>query len=172
MASRGKLVDDVTRTALGSASLTAEDRVLARQRVQQVIATASTKAHREVIAGSGPTPDTGAAETPAARKLAAELLAADDRTKGFGETETARAEQYIAQAITAAADEEARRTPSGGSQQPPAAAAGAAASAAAGAAAAPAAAVAAPVVAAVAGVAGVKAIKDRGPSERRLPPSR
>ncbi|MEV5963061.1 hypothetical protein AB0L70_14930 [Kribbella sp. NPDC051952] len=66
MASRGKLidelVDDVTRSALGSANLSAEDRVLARQRLQQVIGTAAMQAHREVVAAGGQVPTAGSAQ--------------------------------------------------------------------------------------------------------------
>ncbi|RZT20731.1 hypothetical protein EV649_3883 [Kribbella sp. VKM Ac-2569] len=171
--SRGKLIDeltdDVTRTALASASLTAEDRVLAGQRVRQAIAAEAMGAHRDVVAAtvgdkdrpeaepfsdylaSNDRPhveqDQARPETAAARKLAAELLAADDRTNTMDSERTGRAEDYIAHAVVFAAEAAAKKAP-GGPSQAPAAAAGAAAG---------------PVVA---GKAGVPAVKDVGANRR------
>ncbi|TDW88719.1 hypothetical protein [Kribbella sp. VKM Ac-2566] len=185
---RGKLIDeltdDVTRTALASASLTAEDRVLAGQRVRQAIAAEAIGAHRDVVAATVGDKDSPEAEpfsaylnsndrphveqdqtrpeTVAARKLAAELLAADDRTNAMDAQRTGRAEDYIAHAVVFAAEAAARKAP-GGPSQAPAAAAGAAAGTAAGAGA-----VAAPVVAVKAGVAVTRekevGVYRRGPS--------
>ncbi|TCC20037.1 hypothetical protein [Kribbella speibonae] len=170
--SRGKLIDeltdDITRSALASANLTAEDRVLAGERVRQAIAAEAMGAHRDVVAvtvdknspaaepfgdylhsspQSRPQP---AADSPS-RKLAVELLAADSRTNTMEPEPANRAQEYIAHAVTVAAAAAAKKTPSGPSQAP-AAARGAAAAAAGP--------VAVPVVAAKAG-----SLQDRrGPS--------
>ncbi|WP_371405320.1 hypothetical protein OHA10_06840 [Kribbella sp. NBC_00662] len=137
------LVDDVTRSALGSAGLGPEDRVLARQRVQEAIQRAATRAQGDVIAlahgdGHGPEadrfaahmdtrhqerggPDPALRET-AAGKLAADLVASDDRTNGFHTLLRDRAEDYIAHSVTVAALEEAQKSSNGPSQAPAAAA--------------------------------------------------
>ncbi|WP_327638042.1 hypothetical protein OHB24_06600 [Kribbella sp. NBC_00482] len=175
--SRGKLIDeltdDVTRSALASANLTAEDRVLAGQRVRQAIAAEAMGAHRDVVAatvGDQGSPaaepfsaylagndrphvaqDEARPEASAARKLASELLAADDRTNTMDSQRTGRAEDYIAHAVVFAAEAAAKKVP-GGPSQAPAAAAGAAAGP-----------VAVPVVAVKAGVA---VAKDGGVNRR------
>ncbi|TCC10960.1 hypothetical protein [Kribbella soli] len=191
--SRGKLIDeltdDVTRSALASASLTAEDRVLAGQRVRQAIAAEAMGAHRDVVAatvGDQDSPeaepfsdylasndrphveqDQARPEASAARTLAAELLAADDRTNTMDSERTGRAQDYIAHAVVFAAEAAAKKAP-GGPSQAPAAAKGAAAGAeaGAGAAAGAAGAVAAPVVAVKKGVDAIRARQapDRRPS--------
>lgn len=185
MASRGKLIDeltgDITRAALASASLQPEDRLLARQRVQQAIATDAMGAHRDVVAataGDKNSPeaepfgdylmstdrphvaaDQARPEAASARKLAAELLAADDRTNDLTGRKAQYAQDYIAHAMIFAAEDAARKTP-GGASQAPAAAAGAAAGPAAGV-------VAPPVAAPIAVVAaGVKATKSVGSQDR------
>ncbi|TDW17275.1 hypothetical protein [Kribbella kalugense] len=172
--SRGKLIDEltdnITGTALASVNLSAEDRVLARHRVRDAIAAEATGAHRDVVAAARGDEDsqfsaylTGArqlqqyrgepeADASPARKLAAELVAADSLTSGLPKETIPHAEDYIAHAITFAAEAEARKTAGGPSQAPAAAALGAAAGPAGpGAAQAvpPAAAVVAPPVAAV-----------------------
>lgn len=149
--SRGKLIDeltdDITRTALGSADLGPEDRVLVRQRVQETIQRTATRAHGDVVAlaydsnspeadrvvahmdssyqlHGGPDP---AVRDSAAGRLAAELVASDDRTNAFHPLLRDRAVAYIAHSVSAAAVAEARKTPGGPSQAPAAAALGAAA---------------------------------------------
>jgi hypothetical protein len=157
------LVDDVSRTALGSAELGPEDRVLARQRIQEAIQRTAMRAHGDVVAlthgdSHGPEADRFAAHMdtrhqerggpdPAVRetaawKLAADLVASDDRTNRFHPLLRDRAEDYIAHSVTVAALGEAQKRSSGASRAPAAAAAaaaGAAAGVAAGAAAGPAA---------------------------------
>lgn len=161
------LVDDVTRTTLRSAGLGPEDRVLARQRVQQAIEQTAVRAHHDVLAmthgdNHGPEadrfaahmdtrhqeqggPDPAVRET-AAGKLAADLVASDDRSNGFHPLLTQRAEDYIAHEVTVAAEAAAKKVPSGASH----------------------AAAAPPVaVAAVAVVKGVDAVKARPQPEAR-----
>ncbi|MFD3402851.1 hypothetical protein ACFWUU_19345 [Kribbella sp. NPDC058693] len=144
------LVDDATRTALGATELSPEDRVLARLRVQDAIERTATRAHGDVIAlahgdGHGPEaerfvahldtryqeqggPDPALRDTAAGR-LAAELVASDDRTKGFHPLLKGRAEDYIAHSVTVAAQEAAQKLPHGPSQARAAAGAAAAAGA-------------------------------------------
>lgn len=133
-ATRGKLidelVDDVTRTALRSANLTAEDRVLARQRVQQAIGEAAEQAHGDVLAfarSGSASPEARRfidyidntyeqhidQESSPARKLAAEMVTADDRTNGFAQPLAQQAEYYVAHSITVAGEGEARKSLSG-----------------------------------------------------------
>jgi hypothetical protein len=186
------LVDDVSRTALRSAELGPDDRVLARQRIEEAIQRTAMRAHGDVVAlthgdSHGPEADRFAAHTdtrhqerggpdPAVRetaagKLAAELVASDDRTNRYHPLLRDRAEDYIAHSVTVAALGEAQKRSSGPSQAP-AAAIGAAAVAGAGAGAA-----AGAVAGAVAGPAGVVAppvaVKAEASNlaERRRPPS-
>jgi hypothetical protein len=170
--SRGKLIDeltdDITRTALASAGLSAEDRVLAGQRVRQRIEASAMGAHRDVVAASRgddgspeAEPFSGymdsdprsrpqhAPDSPQ-RRLAAELLAADSRTNSMDPERTERAQEYIAHAVAFDAAAEAKKVP-GGPSQAPAVAAGA---------------VAVPVVAVK---AGVDAIRARPSQDRRGP---
>ena len=183
------LVDDVTRTTLRSAGLGPEDRVVARQRIQQAIEQTAVRAHHDVLAmthgdSHGPEadrfgehmdtrhreqggPDPALRDTPAG-KLAADLVASDDRSSGFHPLLTQRAEDYIAHEVTVAAEAAAKKVP-GGPSQVPAAGVGAAAGATAGAAAAAGAAagpVAAPAAVAKAGAAGTRSgqPRRRGPS--------
>ncbi|MET9273889.1 hypothetical protein [Kribbella sp. NPDC003557] len=181
--SRGRLIDeltdDVTRTALRSAGLSPEDRVLAGERVRRAIAAEAMGAHDDVVAAAHG--DDGSAEAEAfsgyvhgspqdrpriaadspARKLAVELLAAADRTRSMDPERAERAQEYIAHAITTAAEAAARKTPNGPSQAPAGTAAGTAAGAAAG---------AGPVAAPVAVVkTGLAATKATAPPERRGP---
>ncbi|WP_432882744.1 hypothetical protein ACQPYH_40190 [Kribbella sp. CA-245084] len=171
------MVDDVTRTTLRSADLGPEDRVLARQRVQEAIEQTAVRAHHDVLAmthgdSHGPEadrfaahmdtrhreqggPDQAVRETPAG-KLAADLVASDDRSSRYHPLLTQRAEDYIAHEVTVAAEAATRKLPGGPSQAPAAAAGPAAAvgsAAAAGAAAGPA---FAPVAVAKSGVAAFK----------------
>lgn len=177
--SRGKLIDDLTeriaRTAIGSANLSAEDRMLAGTRVQRAIAVEAKGAHDDVAwaaVGDQDDPraenfadyrtgndrphvaeDQARPEGAAARELAAEMLAADSRTNAMDERTTEYAKDYIAHAVIVAAEAEARKLP-GGPSQAPAVAKGAAAAAGA---------VAAPAVAVKVGVE--KPLQDRrGPS--------
>lgn len=145
--SRDKVIDDLTeriaRTAIGSANLSAEDRMLAGSRVQRAIAAEAIGAHRDVVwaavgdkddpraenfgdyLSSGDRPhvaeDRARPEGAAARDLAAELVAADSRTNGMDERTTEYAKDYIAHAVIFAAEAEAKKTPSGPSQAPAAA---------------------------------------------------
>ncbi|WP_329003669.1 hypothetical protein OHA18_10085 [Kribbella sp. NBC_00709] len=177
------LVDDVTRTALGSAELGPEDRVVARQRVEKAIQRAAESAHGDVVAlahGDSHSPEAdrfsahmnnnyqehggpGPAAGDSAGRLAAELVASDDRTNAFHPLLRDRAEAYIANSITAAAVGEAHKGSHGPSQAPAAAAGAAAGPAGPGGAV-----VAAGLVVPPAGV-----VKGGGPNpaERRRPPS-
>ncbi|HET6737992.1 MAG TPA: hypothetical protein VFH76_03630 [Kribbella sp.] len=189
--SRGELmnalVDDITRTALRSANLSPEDRVLAGERVRMAVRGDALGAHGDVVAASHGDPDAAEAEAfegyvhgdreyrveqdpeSPARQLAAELVASDDRINKMDPARTARAQEYIAHAAAFAAQAEAGQA-QGGPSQAPAAARGAAAVAgpsgpapAAGAETGP---VAAPVVAVA---AGVHATKSRSAADRRGP---
>lgn len=182
--SRGQLIDqltdDIARTALSSANLSAEDRVLAGERVRRAIAAEATGAHADVVAASHGDPDRLEAEpfeqytlgdpqsrpqqdpNSPARKLAAELVAADSRINAMDPARTERAQEYIAHAVTVAADAAARKVPGGPSQAPAAAALGAAA----GPGVAPAAPVAAPVAVATVGAKAprVQPVRKQSPS--------
>jgi hypothetical protein len=140
------LVNDVTQTMLRSADLGPEDRVLARQRVQAAIEQTAVRAHRDVLAlthgdsqgpeanrfsahmdaryqeRGGPDPDVRATR---AGDLAADLVAADERSSRFHPILTQRAVDYIAHQVSSAAEAAAKEP--GGPSQAPAAAAGAAA---------------------------------------------
>ncbi|MFF0265211.1 hypothetical protein [Kribbella sp. NPDC004536] len=149
--SRGKLIEDLTqriaRTAIGAANLSAEDRVLAGQRVQRAIAAEATAAHRDVAAWhrdkqspdaepffdylhSTDRPhveqDRARPDGAAALDLAAEMLATDTATNDLDKRTAEYAADYIAHAALFAAEAEARKLP-GGPSQGPAVAAGAAA---------------------------------------------
>ncbi|RZU19720.1 hypothetical protein EV645_1938 [Kribbella rubisoli] len=185
------LVDDVTRTTLRSAELGPEDRVLARQRVEEAIQRTATRAQGDVVAlahgdSAGPEaerfsahmnssyqehggPDPAVRDS-AAGQLAAELVASDDRTNRFHPALRDRAEAYIAHSVTAAAVSEAQKA-SRGPSQAPAAAAGAAAAV--GAAAGPAGVVAGPagVVAAPVDIANSRLMDLRAQGANRRGPS-
>lgn len=197
--SRGELmnalVDDITRTALRSANLSPEDRVLAGERVRQAVRRDALGAHGDVVAASHGDADSPEAEQfegyvhgdrqyrveqdaeSPARQLAAELVASDDRINKMDPERTARAQEYIAHAAAYAAQAEAGKAPSGPSQAPAAArgaaaatgaAVGAGPSSPAAGAAAPAGSAAGPVaVPAVAVTAGVHATKSRPATDRR-----
>ncbi|TCC37158.1 hypothetical protein [Kribbella sindirgiensis] len=142
--SRDRLINDLTeqiaRTAIRSANLSAEDRMLAGTRVQRAIAVEATGAHHDVAwaaVGDQDDPraenfaaytatndrphvaqDRARPEGAAARDLAAELLAADTRTNTMDERTTEYAKDYIAHAVIFAAEAEAKKLPSGPSQAP------------------------------------------------------
>jgi hypothetical protein len=170
------LVDDVSRTAVGSAELGPEDRVVARQRVEKAIQRAAERAHGDVVAlahGDSHSPDADrfsahmnssyqehggpdpAVRDSAAGRLAAHLVATDDRTNGFHPLLRDRAVAYIADSVTVAAVGEAQKGSHGPSQAPAAAAGAAAAARAAAGPAAAAGPVAHPVAVAKAGVAAI-----------------
>ncbi|MFF0340002.1 hypothetical protein [Kribbella sp. NPDC004875] len=145
------LVGQISRETAASAGLLPEDRVLARQRMQQAIEGAAVQARADIAAlafgdQQGPEADrffdyldksyrqqrdaelAGPDSEPSpARKLAAAIVASDDRLNGFAPDLKRRAEFYIAHSVTVAAEAQTRKTSGGPSQAPAAAAAGAAA---------------------------------------------
>ena len=140
---RGKLIDeladDITRTALLAAGLSAEDRVLASQRVRKQIESSALGALGDVVAANQrpESPQADAfnaylnsepqsrpqhpAESPE-RRLAAELIAADSRTNTMDRERTERAQEYVAHAVAFDAAAEAGKAPGRPSQAPAAAA--------------------------------------------------
>lgn len=138
------LVDDITRTTLRSANLSPEDRLIAGERIRQAVRTEAMGAHGDVVAAShgdanGPEAEAFEGYVHAdpqsrpeqdagspSRRLAAELVASDDRINAMEPARTERAQEYIAHAATAGAQAAAGKV-SGGPSQAPAAARGLAA---------------------------------------------